>query len=59
MFVIVPDYVHDAIKAALDKAIKAVPDAQKDYQSLYSALLAHYNEHGEIPDFAIQKKDQQ
>lgn len=55
--VIVPDYLHDKINAALDSALQNVPDAAKDRPSLYRQLLGYYNEHGEIPEFSIKKKE--
>ena len=57
--VIVPDVLHEAIKRKLDAAIVLWPDAQEDYEHLYSQLLDYYNEHGEIPDFSLTKSNNQ
>lgn len=54
-FVIVPDYVDDAIRRALNAAIKECPDARNEYEQLYGKLLDYYNEHGCLPDFVITK----
>ena len=53
--VIVPGYIADAINAALDKAIAACPDAEKDREHLYSQLVGYFDEHGRIPDFTVGK----
>ena len=53
--VIVPNELRDAIKAKLDTAIAACPDAAKDRDVLYSQLLAYFDEHGEVPDFGLAK----
>lgn len=55
-FVIVPDFVHEAIKSALDKELAIFPEAEKERGQLYNQLLDYYNEHGTIPDFSINKK---
>lgn len=57
MFIIVPNYIHDAINAKLDDAIRGCPGAARDREILYGQLLAHFNEHGEIPDFSIKPPD--
>lgn len=52
---IVPNSLRDAINARLDAALAEVPDAEKDREHLYHALLMHFNEHGVIPEFSIVK----
>ena len=53
-FVIVPNSLRDAINGAIDKAlVDAPPDAAKDRESFYAALLAYFDEHGTIPSFTI------
>jgi hypothetical protein len=55
--VIVPNYVSDAINAKLDAAfVKVVPQAAKDRDELYQQLLTHFDEHGVVPNFELQKK---
>lgn len=55
-FVIVPNSLRDAIYAKVDAAIAGVPDAAPDREYFYSVLLDHFNEHGEIPEFTLEKK---
>lgn len=58
MFLIVPDFVSDAINAALDKALDGQPEEAKQCRPhLYRQLLDYYNEHGTLPEFSIQKAD--
>lgn len=58
-YVIVPDFVADAINKALDEKLKDAPgEATKCRGHLFNQLLEYYNEHGEIPDFDVVKKDQ-
>lgn len=56
MIVIVPDWLREAIYAKIDKALIECPDAAVDRELFYQQLLAHFNEHGEIPDFNLEKK---
>jgi len=51
---IVPNFVRDTINAKLDKAYATSPGAEIDRQLHYNALLAYFDEHGEIPDFKLQ-----
>lgn len=55
-FVIVPNVVSDAINAALDMALEEFPEAATDREFFYQALLAHFDQYGEIPDFTLQKE---
>jgi hypothetical protein len=57
MLVIVPNYVSDAINAAIDKALLDLPEAEKDREHFYDVLLAHFNDHGVIPEFTLHKRD--
>ena len=54
--VIVPNSLHDAIYRAIDEQLKLHPDAQDGRDEFYSVLLKHYDEHGEIPEFSLEKK---
>jgi hypothetical protein len=56
-FVIVLDFVHDAINSALDKALADIPEAEASRRHLYEQLLDYYNEHGELPEFGIVKNE--
>jgi hypothetical protein len=56
MFVIVPNYIADAINAKLDAALAECPDAAKDRDALYEQLLGYVNEHGVVPDFSLKRK---
>lgn len=51
--VIVPEHVHEAIKAALEKELALYPPGHAAYKKLYGQLLEYYNEHGKIPEFTI------
>lgn len=54
--VIVPNELSDAINVKLDEELKQWPDATgHDRDVLYHQVLAHYNEHGVLPDFTIVK----
>jgi hypothetical protein len=56
-FVIVPDVLAAKINEAIDAALKMCPEAAIDRELFFNQLLAHYNEHGEIPSFSITKKE--
>jgi hypothetical protein len=58
MFAIVPNFVSEAINAKLDKALKDCPEAEKKRSSLFSQLLSYFDEHGELPDFTLTKKEE-
>ena len=58
MLLLVPNHVRDAINAAIDAALVECPDAAQERDQFYETLLAYFNEHGRIPDFSIQPKDQ-
>ena len=51
--VVVPNALSEAINAALEVAIAAVPAAAKDHAVLYDQLLAFYDEHGYLPEFTL------
>lgn len=55
MFYIIPNSLRDAINAKLDAAFAERPDAEQDREHLYSQLVAHFNEHGVVPDFSLVK----
>lgn len=55
MFVIVPNHLSNAIYQRVDAAIEKVPDAAPDREHFYSVLLSHFNEHGVIPEFSLEK----
>jgi hypothetical protein len=55
--VIVPNELRDAINAKLDAAIATEPGAALDRDELYSQLLAYFDEHGQLPEFVIAKKE--
>ena len=56
-FVLVPTYVIDAINAKLDEALAACPDAAPDRDTLYSTLLAYFDEHGTLPEFYLARRE--
>lgn len=55
-YVIVPNYIRDAIYAKVDEAIAKCPDAAPDREFFYSRLLGYFDEHGEIPEFDLKAK---
>lgn len=52
--VLVPNELHDAINAELNKVIAAAPAAEADRDYFYNELLNHYDRYGVIPDFRLQ-----
>lgn len=55
-YVIVPNYISDAIYAKVDAAIANAPDAAPDREYFYGLLLKYFDEHGSIPDFELKAK---
>lgn len=52
--VVVPNSLRDAINEKLDAAIAACPGSEVDRETLFTTLLAYFDEHGVIPDFSIK-----
>lgn len=52
---IVPNVLRDAINKALDDALVECPDAAPDREIFYHKLLKYFNEHGELPEFSLQR----
>lgn len=59
MYVIVPDFVAEAINTALDRELANFPEASVSRGHLFDQLLEWYNEHGELPDFRIVKNEKE
>lgn len=57
IILLVPNHVSEAINARLDAALALWPEAAECRVRLYHQLLEHFNEHGEIPEFSIIKKE--
>lgn len=56
---IIPNELRDQINARLDEALKDFPEClDEDREILYHQLLEYFNEHGIIPDFKLEKKDE-
>lgn len=55
-YVIVPDALSEAINAKLDAAIADCPSAAADREHFYNELLVYFDEHGEIPEFTLERK---
>ncbi len=57
---IVPNYLSDAIYAAIDKQLAACPEVTEHREAIYQDLLAYFYEHGTIPKFtlAVGEKNQ-
>lgn len=54
---IVPNELREALLARIDAALADAPEeARADRDAIYAQLLAYYNEHGEIPEFSIQRR---
>ena len=54
--VIVPNYVADLINKRIDDVIAEVPDAARDRDYFYQVLLDHFDKHGEVPEFTLEKR---
>ena len=50
MFVIVPNYVSDAINAKIDDFLAEYPEATHAREEMYDAMLEAFNVHGVIAD---------
>ncbi len=50
MFVIVPNYVSDAINAKIDAFLTEYPEATHAREEMYDAMLEAFNVHGVIAD---------
>lgn len=57
LIIIVPDILSDAINEKLEKAFLVFPEARKDRDVLFHELLEYFDEHGEIPEFELKKKE--
>lgn len=55
--VIVPNTLRDAIYGRIDAELLKWPGAIGDREYFYNQLLCYFNEHGEIPEFDLVKKD--
>ena len=53
MLVIVPDYLRDAIYAAIDKELDGRECDEETREYIYSQILLHYKEQGVIPSFSL------
>ena len=56
-FLIVPTAISSAINAKLDAAFQECPEAKEDRRVLYEQLLDFYDEHGYVPNFELEKKE--
>lgn len=56
MCLIVPNYVSEAINAAIDKALAGRACETGEREHIYQLLLAHFDVHGVIPDFNLTAK---
>lgn len=54
-FVIVPNVLSRAIYAKIDAELRRVPDAAPNREAFYRQLVAFYNEHGYVPEFSLEK----
>ena len=56
MFVIVPNYVSDAINAKIDAFLAEYPEATHAREEMYDAMLEAFNVHGVIADITRPTK---
>lgn len=56
---IVPDALYAAIHRRLDALFVEFPDAEKDRDALYHQLLEAFDQYGFIPDFTLEKRQDQ
>ena len=56
MLVIVPNTLRDAINEKLDRAYVDCPEAAVDRDFHYHRLLEYFDEHGQLPEFTLQKQ---
>ncbi len=54
---LVPNFVRDAINAAINRELDGRPIADDERENLYRMLLSHYDEHGEIPEFSLTARN--
>ena len=54
--VIVFKELSDAIYAKIDEQLKLHPGAKIHREDFYNQLLTHYDKHGVIPDFKIERR---
>ena len=55
--VIVPNRVRDEINRRLDAALAGRPCDAETREQLYSALLAYFDQHGQVPEFTLEPAD--
>ena len=55
MIVVVPNELHDCIRAAIVGALNGRPCSDDDREILYRQILSYFNEHGFIPDFSLKE----
>ena len=53
MFVIVPNYVSEAIYKKVDVQLEKNPHLKEQRENIYNDILKYFNEHGKIPDFEL------
>jgi hypothetical protein len=51
--VIVPNALSDLINASIDRALAGRPCDDESRQHIFSGLLAHYDEHGTVPEITL------
>lgn len=59
MIAVVPNELHDAINRKLDVALVGHETiSPTERADLYQVILEYYDEHGELPEFAVIKRDE-
>ena len=56
MFVIVPNYVSEAIYKKVDVQLEKNPHLKEQRENIYNDILNYFNEHGKIPDFELSQR---
>jgi len=57
VFVVVPNYVRDAINERMEMSFIKYPLLKAHREEIFNDILAYYDKFGKIPDFEIQPKD--
>lgn len=58
MFVIVRNYVADAINAVIDQKLNGRPCDADSREIIFGQVLAYFDEHGHIPEFDLTEPEE-
>jgi hypothetical protein len=55
---VVPDALSEKIDAAIESALKGMPDDAQDERPYFREMLLRFvNEHGYVPEFTLERRD--